>query len=480
MIAEPITVQNVNLKEPLQSEVEDLQKGTVSQSTLLSQRILEHFRCPANFLDLGVNGTTRTEASYFRFGSENICYGRCYGVFPGSSKRSLPYDALENVLINGDEVRLSFNPTEVIDNLRLERYEESRQGKEILRKLYYLFRPLTSRLMRKQIQRFHVRHWQEFRFPRWPVDTTVENICERLLLLSMQAKGVGKVPFVWFWPRGARGCVAMTHDVESQAGMDFCSRLMDIDDSFGVKASFQVVPEERYRVSSEVIDEMRARGFEVGIHDLNHDGQLFEGKKEFSRRAAIVNRYAREYKAYGFRAAVLYRRPDWYDILDFSYDMSIPNVAHLDPQRGGCCTVMPYFIGNILELPLTTIQDYTLFHILNQRSIDLWKTQLDLIFNKNGLASFIIHPDYIIEPEMRSVYSDLLTHITDQRSCDGIWLALPREIDTWWRTRSRLRIERYGESWRIVGEGAERATLAYAKSIAGKLVYELPEFTRSQ
>ena len=32
--------------------------------------------------------------------------------------------------------------------------------------------------------------------------------------------------------------------------------------------------------------------------------------------------------------------------LDFSFDMSIPNVAHLDPQRGGCCTIMPYFIGN--------------------------------------------------------------------------------------------------------------------------------------
>jgi peptidoglycan/xylan/chitin deacetylase (PgdA/CDA1 family) len=480
MIAEPITVQDVNLKQPSQFEVEDLEKGTLSPSKLCSQRILEHFRCPTNFLDFSVNDSTCAEASYFRFGSEITCYGRLSGRCSGDRKGFPPYDALKNVVINGDEARLSFNPTEVIDNLRLERYRQSDRSEGVLKKLYYLFRPLTSPLMRRQIQRFHARDWQRFKFPRWPVDTTVENLCEALLLLAMQAKGIAKVPFVWFWPRGVRGCVAMTHDVEHQAGMDFCSRLMDIDDSFGVKASFQIVPEERYRVSSEVIDEMRARGFEVGIHDLNHDGQLFEGKEEFLRRAAIVNRYAREYKASGFRAAVLYRRCEWYDILDFSYDMSIPNVAHLDPQRGGCCTVMPYFIGNILELPLTTIQDYTLFHILNQRSIDLWKTQLDLIFNKNGLASFIIHPDYIIEPETRSVYRDLLTHITDERSCDGIWLALPREIDKWWRTRSRLRLEKDGQSWRIVGEGAERATLAYAKNIDDKLVYELPEFTRSQ
>jgi hypothetical protein len=60
----------------------------------------------------------------------------------------------------------------------------------------------------------------------------------------------------------------------------------------------------------------------------------------------------------GFRAAVLYRNPDWYDALTVAYDMSIPNVAQLDPQRGGCCTIFPYFIGNILEIPVTATQDY--------------------------------------------------------------------------------------------------------------------------
>ena len=60
---------------------------------------------------------------------------------------------------------------------------------------------------------------------------------------------------------------------------------------------------------------------------------------------------------------------------DFAYDMSVPNVAHLDPQRGGCCTVMPYFIGKILEIPVTDVQDYTLFNILEDFSIELWKKQ---------------------------------------------------------------------------------------------------------
>src|SRR5262249_44518482 len=145
-----------------------------------------------------------------------------------------------------------------------------------------------------------------------------------------------------FWPHGARACMTMTHDVETVTGRDFCQHLMDLDDTFGIKASFQVVPEGRYAVPSGFLASIRNRGFEVAIQDLNHDGRLYDDRKEFLRRAKKINEYAQKYGAKGFRAAVLYRRPEWYSALNFSYDMSIPNVAHLDPQPGGCCTVMPY------------------------------------------------------------------------------------------------------------------------------------------
>ena len=265
----------------------------------------------------------------------------------------------------------------------------------------------------------------------------------------------------------------MTHDVETERGRDFCTDLMDIDDSFGIKASFQIVPEERYAVSAELLDTIRNRGFEVGIQDLNHDGRLYDNRQEFLRRAAEINRYMVEYRAKGFRSGVLYRGPEWYDSFDFSFDMSIPNVAHLDPQRGGCCTVMPYFIGDILELPVTTTQDYMLFHLLNQRSIDLWKTQVELILEKSGLASFIVHPDYVMQSDAMSVYKDLLGYLREVREEQNVWFALPADIDSWWRERSKMRVEKVGDSWRIVGEGAQRAVLAYAKNDGGNLVYEL-------
>jgi len=254
---------------------------------------------------------------------------------------------------------------------------------------------------------------------------------------------------------------------------------MDVDDSFGIKASFQIVPEKRYAVSPNLLESMRNRGFEIGIQDLNHDGHLFDSKEKFLRRAKIINRYGRAYGAKGFRAAALYRNPEWYDALEFAFDMSVPNVAHLDPQRGGCCTVMPYFIGDVLELPVTTIQDYTLFHLLNDRSIELWKTQIELIRQKNGLASFIVHPDYVIERDTITVYESLLGHLRELHEKTPVWFALPSEVDAWWRARNKMSVVKTADSWRIEGDETGRALLAYAKNLNGNLVYELSQAPRS-
>lgn len=441
------------------------------------QSVNNHYRCPENFFNFSLSRELSADQGFFQFGANTICYGRsCSGARQPQAGSSL-YDVLGDVRVDDVTLMLPFNPKEIIDNLRLERYASaSHRGSNFriaLRRLYYLLRPFTNRQLRKQVQRFHARSWRDLYFPKWPVDTTVEDICERLLLLSMEAKGVEGVPFVWFWPNSARGCLMMTHDVDTQAGSDRCEDLMDVDDSFGIKASFQMVPEDRYGASPNLLESMRKRGFEIAIQDLNHDGRLFDNKEEFLRRAKIINRYARDYGANGFRAAILYRRPEWYDALEVAFDMSIPNVAHLDPQRGGCCTVLPYFIGDVLELPVTTIQDYTLFHILNEHSVDLWKRQLDLIMRKSGLASFIIHPDYIMEQDILPIYKELLSHLRELRERTSIWCALPSEVDSWWRARSKMSFVEDGNGWRIEGDESERAVVAYAKNVNGNLVYEM-------
>jgi hypothetical protein len=298
--------------------------------------------------------------------------------------------------------------------------------------------------------------------------------------MSLRASGAERIPFIWFWPEGKSSCAIVTHDVETKVGRDFCASLMDIDDSFGIKASFQVVPEERYDVPVEFLNSIHLRGFEVVVHDLNHDGGLYKNRKQFLERAEKINSYGKAFGATGFRAAVLYRKQSWYDAFKFSYDMSVPNVAHLDPQRGGCCTVMPYFLGDILEIPVTTIQDYTLFNILHDYSIDIWKQQTNLIMERHGLMSFIVHPDYVMQQREREIYQCLLKHLATLRGDQSLWITTPGEVDCWWRQRAKMRVVEGQNGWCIEGIGSERARLAWASEIDGRLVLTLEASKESE
>jgi hypothetical protein len=306
------------------------------------------------------------------------------------------------------------------------------------------------------------------------VDTSVDALMRYTMKLKLRA-GSQRIPFIWFWPNGAPGCAMLTHDVEGDAGRDFCGALMDLDEAFGFKAAFQVIPEERGHVEGGLVEQMRARGFEVNLHDFNHDGYLFQDKALFAKRAPILNRHARTLNCRGFRSGAMYREQTWYGAFEFSYDMSVPNAAHLEPQRGGCCKVMPYFVGRILELPLTTTQDYSLFHILGDYSTALWRRQIDRILANHGLVTVLTHPDYLIDRRARDVYTELLTELSRLRDEEGLWVALPSAVDEWWRSRHKMSLVREGGSWRVIGPGSERARVAYAELSGDSVVFRLAD-----
>ncbi len=391
-------------------------------------------------------------------------------------------DALADVAVDGGSSGLPLGPNEIIEILRLERY--ARNSHNGLRRsplehpfwpAYRLLRPALPTRIRKHLQGWYLRRRHSPSFPSWPVDTTVDDILEELFSRALRAHAVDRIPFIWFWPDGTRSCAIITHDVETLAGRNFCSRLMDLDDSVAIKSSFQIVPEQRYDVPTSFLEDIRSRGFEINVHDINHDGQLFTSWETFLPLAERINAYAREFGAIGFRSGSLYRNPEWFTVLDFAYDMSIPNSARLEPQSGGCCTVLPFFIGEILELPVTTTQDYSLFHILNTYTLDLWKRQIARITDRHGLLSFIVHPDYVIEKRAKATYQALLAYIAQLRSDGVLWTPLPREVNQWWRDRNRMKVVSDGGGWRIEGAGRERARLAYASLVGDQLTFTLDD-----
>jgi hypothetical protein len=445
---------------------------------IVKNALLEYYRCPDTNGHFRISGELSEDAGHFRWGQDVICYGRTASGFRANRVDADLYDISGDLSVEDSKAVLPFNADEVIENLRRERYsahfrEPGSVYNAALRHVYYALRPYLSVPIRKYLQQFKLRKWKEIHFPEWPVDCTVDRMHRRLMALAMRAQGIETMPFIWFWPDNYTSCVIITHDVESTCGRDFCGRVMDLDESFGFRSSFQVVPENRYTVPTDYLDLIASRGFEVNVHDLKHDGRLYAEHDEFLRRASRINDYAREFGACGFRSGVLYRNADWYDAFDFAYDMSIPNVGHLDPQRGGCCTVMPYLIGRLVELPLTCTQDYTLFHMLNDYSTNLWKQQISLIMANHGLVTILVHPDYIIESRAQECYKNLLGYLSELRDTSNMWASLPRDVAQWWRQRSQMTLVLKDGIWQIEGAGSERARVAYARIAGDGVTYSL-------
>ena len=189
-----------------------------------------------------------------------------------------------------------------------------------------------------------------------------------------------------------------------------------------------MVPEKRYEVTPSFLQSIQDRGFEINVHDLNHDGHLFRDLDEFLHRADQINRYVREFR----RLGISIRR----DVPEYRLVRGAGcGLRHVHSQYGAHGSSarrllhgFPFFHRKNLELPVTTTQDYSLFHILNDYSIRLWEQEVSLVREKHGLLSFIIHPDYVVAESRQRVYRDLLRYLAGLRAQGETWIALPGRL----------------------------------------------------
>ena len=262
----------------------------------MSNCLSQYFRCPGNFDCFEWIENLHLINGYFLFGEGSICFGKYHAQNSSPVPTEALHDAFPEVVIENGNAFLPFNPSEVVDNLHNEIYVgEWRKGSlSTLSQIYYFLRPVLPVPIRRHLQMLYLRNWNTLMFPSWPVDCSVDNLMHRLMLLSLRASGEDRIPFIWFWPDARSSCAIMTHDVETKAGYEFCSALMDVDDSFGIKASFQIIPEERYQARPEFLEEIRCRGFEICVHDLNHDGHLYKNREQFLRRAVELSQETRK------------------------------------------------------------------------------------------------------------------------------------------------------------------------------------------
>ena len=184
----------------------------------VSKELVDYYRCPEEFAEFGIAENLCEDSGYFRFGPNGVCYGQSSSGFRAKLPVNCLYDTLTDVENVGSIPMLPFDPTEVIESLRLERYLHAANGSKEAssyawrRKTYYAFRDFLPASWRTAIQRRYFRGWEKLPFPKWPVDLSVDCVTETLMALSLKAHGLQRIPLIWFWPDGLQSCVIVTHD----------------------------------------------------------------------------------------------------------------------------------------------------------------------------------------------------------------------------------------------------------------------------
>ena len=257
------------------------------------------------------------------------------------------------------------------------------------------------------------------------------------------------------WPTDKKFAFVLTHDVESRAGLDKCRPLVQLEMELGFCSSFNFVPEGSYRVPAKLREELTDGGFEVGIHDLKHDGHLFASHRGFKRRAERINGYARKWGASGFRSGFMLRNLDWLHDLDVQYDASTFDTDPFEPQPDGGHTIFPFWVprpngssanghestsasssrAGYVELPYTLPQDSTLFLVLRESTPEIWMRKLDWIAQHGGMVLLDVHPDYMSfdgSPQTTTeypvaLYREFLDYVKT-RYAGEYWHALPKEV----------------------------------------------------
>ena len=301
--------------------------------------------------------------------------------------------------------------------------------------VFYTFKPLIPRsvqiALRRQIARYKRKRYAHI----WPIDPNS-----------------GTPPTCWAgWPEGKQFALVLSHDVDTLKGYNNVLKLAELEERMGFRSCFNFVPERYGKVSLDLLDKLRRQGFDIAVHGLKHDGKLFLSKRTFDRQAQRINEYLKEWNTHGFTSPSMHHNLEWLAGLNIKYSISTFDTDPFEPQPEGVGTIFPFWVRNsspshgFVEIPYTLPQDSTLFIILQEKAIDIWKQKLDWIAEKGGTALLTSHPDYMRFDHKGSAkhqypfyyYTEFLEYLKC-RYASKFYSMLPSELAVFWRERNLL------------------------------------------
>jgi hypothetical protein len=360
---------------------------------------------------------------------------------------------------------LPFDIGEVMQTFWSESYQQfgrspiALRGRAAAIRGYYLLRPAVPRPLQLRLRRTFSRVQTRSPFPRWPAEDSLHMLYAWLFRRLAELAG-RPVPFLGLWPDGRSWALVLTHDVETDAGYQSLELLREPERALGYRSSWNFVP-LRYQVAEETVRRLRQEGCEVGVHGLRHDGRDLGSDRLLAKRLPGMREYADRWQAVGFRSPATQRRWDRMPGLGFDYDSSYSDTDPYEPQPGGCCSYLPFFNQNMVELPITLPQDHTIFAILDRPDAELWISKAQFLRERQGMVLALTHPDYAHDPRVADGYRSLLESF---RGDETGWQALPQEVAAWWRRRACSAIRRTSDGWRIEGPASASARIQFAAS----------------
>lgn len=308
------------------------------------------------------------------------------------------------------------------------------------RRLYYGIKPFFPQRFRMFVRRIFASRKLVKNSDRWPI-----------------SESAAVLPNNWNdWPDDKKFAVVLTHDVEGQRGYDRVRKLAELEMKYGFRSSFNFIPEGEYKVDKELRDWLTSNGFEVGVHDLKHDGKLFSSEKNFIEGAKKINQYLEEWGAVGYRSGFMLRNLKWMKRLNIEYDSSTFDTDPFEPMPDGVDTIFPFWIGNgshekkpgFVELPYTLPQDSTVFLLFKKTTTAIWTDKLNWIVEHGGMALLNVHPDYIQFPGDKASattfpherYCEYLAHIS-QNFRENYWQPIPKQLASWYKEQHVLKPE---------------------------------------
>jgi peptidoglycan/xylan/chitin deacetylase (PgdA/CDA1 family) len=259
----------------------------------------------------------------------------------------------------------------------------------------------VGRWMRRSVGRWAA-------FPMWPIDLSADFL-EDLAGCSPSPFAAGPTP------------VVLTHDLDSPEGLrNVVSHFLAEEEEVGARSASFVVP-NGWPLEHDLLDEVAARGHEIGIHGYDHSNltpYLSPEARRSRLRAALplIERYG----VLGYRAPSLVRTRELLRDLGayYRYDTSIPTSGGLFPvPNNGCASARLFRAEGIVEIPVSMPRDGSL-RFLGHTPEEIYCTWVhcaEQISRSGGVVVLLTHCEerFSGNPAMLDVYRRLLLYLAE-------------------------------------------------------------------